>query len=231
MKGRIGDQCVALPVGHLGCLGEEMNAIRFAERAVGHIEAGEDAGDQERRDALSVGWALPDSMTAIVGADRCDIIRFGAGEVVELHQPAQLLQRRHDLFGDGAFVERGASLARDPAQRRAERRMAELAADAGRHAAGQIDRDAGFVFSDPVAIARPVQRGAWRDHKTVLGRTDRRRQNLVQSFRAIIGGEPAPGVDRTGNGDGMGRIVRDRRHSLFVGTSRVRPSPVLDRSR
>ncbi len=74
MEGRIGDQCVALPVGHLGRLGKEVNAVRFAERRVDHIEAGEDAGDQQRCDALSVGWTLPDSMTAIVGAQRRNVL-------------------------------------------------------------------------------------------------------------------------------------------------------------
>ena len=56
-------------------------------------------------------------------ADRCDVLRPGACKIFKLHQPAECPQRRHDLFGDFALVERGASLARDPAQRRAERRM------------------------------------------------------------------------------------------------------------
>ena len=215
MKGRIGDQRVALPVGHLGRLGEEMNAVRFAERRIGHVEAAEDAGDQESCDALSVGWTLPDPMTAIVGADRRDVIGARGCKIVKLHQPAERPQRCDDLFGDGALVERAASLARDPTQRRAECWMVEFAANIGRNAAGQIDRNAGLVFRNSLAIPRPVQRGAGRDDKTVLGRADRRRQNLVQPFRAIIGCQPAPGVDRAGNGDGMGRIVRNRQHSLF----------------
>ncbi len=93
--------------------------------------------------------------------------------------------------------------------------MDEFAADAGRNATGQIDRNAGPMSFYAVGIARPVQRGAGRDHEAVLGRTDRRRQNFVQSFRTIIGGKPAPGVDRTRNGDGMRRIVRDRHQPLL----------------
>jgi hypothetical protein len=154
-------------------------------------------------------------MTAIVGAERRSVLRSGACKILKPHQPAQRLQRCHDLFGDGAFVERGASLARDSAQRCAECRMNEFAADARRNATGQIDRNAGLMFFNAAAIARPVQRGAGGDHEAVLGRMDRRRQNFVQSFRAIIGGKPAPGVDRTRNGDGMRRIVRDRHQPLL----------------
>ena len=73
-----------------------MNAIGFAERGVGHIEAGEDAGDQECRDALSVGWTLPDPMTAIVGVDRRNVIRAGACKIVELDQSAERPQRCDD---------------------------------------------------------------------------------------------------------------------------------------
>jgi len=44
-----------LPVGHLGRLGKQVNAVRFVEREIGHIEAGEDAGDQSAATPCPLG--------------------------------------------------------------------------------------------------------------------------------------------------------------------------------
>ena len=176
------------PAGHAAgrrswrCLGKEVDAIRLAERRVSHVEAGEDAGDQQRRDALSVRRTLQDLMVAIVGADRLDIFRSGTCQIFKLHHSSHRLQCCDDVFGDGTFVKRGASLARNPAQRRAERGMVELAADGGRSATGQIDRYTGPVSFDAIGVACPIQRGAGRHHKAGFGGADRRRQNLVEAF-------------------------------------------------
>ena len=58
----------------------------------------------------------------------------------------------------------------------------------------------------------PVERGAWRHYVALFRGLDCRLQQRIESQLAVIAQDRRPGIDRAGNGDGVGRGQRDRMH-------------------
>ncbi len=87
----------------------------------------------------------------------------------------------------------------------AELRLAKPLAGPGRAALGQQDARGIGIAGQALGGARPVEGDAVMHHEAFLGIADGRLQQLVEPAGAVVGGDPRPGIDETGDGDGMGR--------------------------
>ena len=153
-------------------------------------------------------------VVAKMGADRRDVGARRRREVFRGMGAALGPQRRHHLGGDRALVEGATATLGDRAQRAGECREPQNVAGSGRVALPQVGSRRGRALGQQVAAGHPVEGDAWRDGKSFGGQRDCGLQQAGERQPPMIGGEPAPRVDRARDRHGMRRIMRDGREPL-----------------
>ncbi len=214
VQDRIGEERVAVVVGLLAGLGEEVDPVELGQ--AGDVVMRQHVEHHQHREALSARRAFVDVVAAVARRHRRDDLGRGGGEVVEGVQPAKVPQTGHDVLRDRPLVEAARAVLRDALERGGELRMAHDGADAGRPPVDQVGRRRGRVAGDALDAARPVEGDPGLDRVAVLGVADRRLQQLAEAAGAVVVQELRPGGDRTRHRDGVGRGRREGDAALEV---------------
>ncbi len=119
-----------------------------------------------------------------------------------------------DVFGHRSLVETIAALLGDLAQGLRQPRIAHLLAGLRGAAARKQHRIDIGLRRKAFGAFRPVEGDAVGDDVAFLGIADRRGQQLVERLAAVIGVDPAPGIDQAGIGHGVDAIGRHRIEAL-----------------
>ena len=206
---RVAEIGIAGAIRRLGGLGKKMDTIRLAVPAVPKRQTFDNAQDHEGGEPLSGRRTLVDLMSAIAGFDRLHIIAAMPCEVFLLMQPAGLAQFCGQGLGYLAGVESGCALATDATQGFGKRAVAEEVANLRCATAGEI-RGAGCrITRELLDLPAPIPGDARRHPHALLGKADRRRQNLRKRLRSMVPVQRAPRRDRTGYRHRMGRGWRN----------------------
>ena len=210
---RIGQIGVARQIGGLCDLGQEVDPLGLGGR--GEVEPLRQPQHHQRHQALAVGRAFEDVVIAEPGRDGCDDLGPLGVEVLRRVEAAERAEFLHDALRYGTVVEGGPALAGDAPQRVGESRHAEQVSFPWHLPARQkliprigIDRHA-------ILMVDPIEGDAGRHPEPLVGDADRRLQKFAERLRAMVGIEPAPGVDAARHRDGMGRGGGGRRGALF----------------
>ena len=217
----VADQRVAVVIGDLGRLGEQVDAVglRHLRR---QIVAGQHAEDHQRRQPLAVRRALDHLGAVIVEPDRVDPVGdlAAGGEIVERVQPALGLEQADQRLRHRALVEGSGAMGGDVAQPGAELRLGMPVADRRDPAAGQEHGAAAGVAGQEAGILGPVPGDARRHRIALLGIEDGAGEQPVERQRPVLFMQPAPGRDRARHRHRMRAALRDRRQAL--GRQRLR---------
>jgi hypothetical protein len=220
---RIGDDRVALAIGRLGGLGVQMDPVGLAQARIRHFEPLQNAGDDQRGEALSVRRAFKQLAIAITRRNRRLPGRALAGEILFCVKAAEPGEKTGDLPGDRAFVERRAAAPGDGGERRGEGGMLHPLARPRRPPAGQIVARRRFAARQPRDLPTPVVRDARSDAEALACGADRRSQRIGEALAAESRGQRLPGVDGPRNGHRMRRGIAEFPHAVLGKSLQPRP--------
>src|SRR5438105_11721134 len=149
-------------------------------------------------------------MALIRGADRGRGFGGVRREVVLRVQAADAAQRLDHVLGDGALVERIATVLRDGPQRLAELGLLDDIAGDRRLAVWQQIAFGVGAFFQFFELVLPVERNARRDDIALFRGLDRGLQQGIEPKLAVVAQDGGPGIDGAGNADRVRRGQRNR---------------------
>ena len=191
----------------------------------GEIEILQHVEQDQGGEPLAARRQLEDVEAAIVGGDRLDHIAAMAGQIVCAEKRAARLDGRHDVLGDGPFIEGARTPRGDLLQRCRQGRQADHVAERRRASVRKIVAGGAWIAAQALGFERPIVGDTGSNGKTVFGVTDRRRQGAIEPEAAVRLEDRRPRFDRPRNRHGVhgiaGEITRliagQRLHSECAG--------------
>src|SRR6266404_945996 len=130
----------------------------------------------QRRHPLHVRRQFVDNPVAIRRGNRLDKFARIVRQILAIHRPAMALHRLQNLRGNFTFVERVPAMLRNLLQRPRQIRIAKHLAHSRRAVPRKVSLRSCFISAQIIHFGRPIPRCPFRHRKSVLRRSNRRRQ-------------------------------------------------------
>ncbi len=213
-KLRVGVVGVQIRVGKLLGLDEHVpverrlrTECREVDPQLGRTEL-EDVEHFQYREPLRIGRKLVHIVAMVIGADRRHPIRPCSREVGRSEGSAERAGFRQDGRCDLAPVERITSLRLQDAKRTREILVAKHTVGGRRLAAHQVGLDRIGVRPENLGTIDPITMDAFSDGESLLGKSDRRLQQLFEAQSSGPFEQDIPGIHRARNGDRVDAMLR-----------------------
>ena len=205
----IGQEGIAVPIGHARGFDVPMQARRGKRPAFGCGQMGQRAQDLQRMQARPVGWALIHLHPAPGDGNGGHEFRsnLAIGEIFFGMQAAHFTQRGHNIGGHFALIESRRAAGRNGAQGLRQFWLTEARTQLEGRAIIQEPPRRCRVFQQFVNGSFPIRPNARRDGEAFFGIMDRRLQDAIKPELAMAAVQQFPSRNRARHRHRMGRGV------------------------